>query len=339
MTVSNFSSKEHTNAYQSRPLRLTSKVRSTILSAGLVTFCIFGFGWLENTSGTQTGLPAANSPLVTVSPQTANNGRVILLEIDTRDIAQPIFGIQAKFGEKRIAIAPHPSKTDGIYFGLIGIPHRTRPGTIAVNLEWTNRFGYSSKTIRFTVETAKYKSERLKVNRRMVNPSPADRQRASRETREVKKVYLISNTSRLWNLPFRLPVDGKVTSPYGAVRLYNRKLKRVHYGVDFRAKAGTPVHAANTGIVRLARNLYFAGKHVIVDHGLGLFTSYSHLSEILVSADQRVEKGQIIGYAGATGRVNGPHLHWGAKVSGTSVDPLQLLEVLGALLPAAAESY
>jgi murein DD-endopeptidase MepM/ murein hydrolase activator NlpD len=338
MTVFKFSSKEHRNTYQSRPLRLTSKAQSTILSAGLAVFCIFGSGWLENTSGTQQGLTAANSPLVTVSPQTAKNGRVVLLEVDTRNIAQPIFGIQAKFGEKRIAIAPHPSKTDGIYFGLIGIPYRTPPGTIAVKLEWTNRFGYSSRTVRFTVETAKYKSERLKVNRRMVNPSTADRQRASRETREVKKVYLISNSSRLWSLPFRLPVDGKVTSPYGAVRLYNRKLKRVHYGVDFRAKAGTPVHAANTGMVRLARNLYFAGKHVIVDHGLGLFTNYSHLRDILVSAGQRVEKGQIIGYTGATGRVNGPHLHWGAKVNGTSVDPLQLLEVLGVLLPASSES-
>lgn len=319
-------------------MRLTYEVRSTILAVAVATVCFFGSGWLENTSGTQKHLTAANSPLVSASPQSATNGRVVLLEVDTRDIEQPIFGIQAKFGEKRIAIAPHPSKTKGFYFGLIGIPYRTRPGTIDVKLEWTNRLGYSSKTIRLTVETAKYKSEKLKVHRQMVNPSAADRQRATRELREVREVYLISNANRLWNLPFRLPVNGKVTSPFGAVRLYNRKLKRVHYGVDFRANTGTPVHAANTGIVRFARDLYFAGKHVIVDHGLGLFTNYSHLSEILVSADQRIEKGQIIGYAGATGRVNGPHLHWGAKLNGTSVDPLQLLEVLRSLLPASSKS-
>ena len=131
---------------------------------------------------------------------------------------------------------------------------------------------------------------------------------------------------------FQRPVEGKVTSAFGTRRLFNGKFKSYHSGVDFRGNKDTPVHAANDGIVRLAKNLYFSGNHVIVDHGLGLFTNYSHLSQIRVKPGQRIEKGQILGFAGSTGRVNGPHLHWGAKVNGTSVDPLQLLTVLTSLL-------
>jgi murein DD-endopeptidase MepM/ murein hydrolase activator NlpD len=152
------------------------------------------------------------------------------------------------------------------------------------------------------------------------------------ERNEVKNAYLFSSSDRHWPGLFILPVEGKVTSSFGTRRLFNGKLRSFHTGVDFRANEDTTIHAANAGIVRLAKNLFFSGNHVIIDHGLGVFTNYSHLSEIHVNVGDRVEKGQIIGKAGATGRVNGPHLHWGAKVNGTSVDPLQLLNVLTSLL-------
>ena len=273
-----------------------------------------------------------NSPWVELSPNPATNGNVVLLEIDTRSLDQPVFGLQIKFQEKIITLASHPSKAKGFFFGLMGIPYHIAPGATAFKLEWTNRYGYHSKNVRFTVNRGKYRSEKLKVDNRMVNPSKNDRQRSQQERNDVKKAYFISSSDRLWPGMFQLPVEGKVTSPYGTRRLFNGKVKSYHSGVDFRADEDTPVHAANTGIVKLAKNLFYSGNHVIVDHGLGLFTNYSHLSEIHVIVGQRVEKGQIIGYAGSTGRVNGPHLHWGAKVNGTSVDPLQLLKVLTSLL-------
>jgi murein DD-endopeptidase MepM/ murein hydrolase activator NlpD len=297
-----------------------------LLAAG-----ILGPGAVADTVENQQELRDNNSPRIELSLNPATNGNVVLLEIDTRSLDQPVFGLQIKFHKKIITLASHPSKAKGVYFGLMGIPYHITPGSTAFKLEWTNRYGYYSKTIRFTVNSGKYRSERLKVDTSMVNPTKDNRQRAGQELNEVKEVYLISSSDRLWPGVFRLPVEGKVTSPFGTRRIFNGKFKSFHSGVDFRANTDTPVHAANTGIVKLAKNLYYAGNHVIVDHGLGLFTNYSHLSEIHVIAGQRVEKGQVIGYAGSTGRVNGPHLHWGAKVNGTSVDPLQLLKVITSL--------
>jgi len=304
----------------------------TTLFATLVAAGIFGPGAGADTVETQPTARENNSPRVVLSPNPATNGNVVLLEIDTRSLDQPVFGLQIKFHEKIITLASHPSKAKGVYFGLLGIPYRITPGSTEFKLEWTNRYGYHSHIIRFTVNRGNYRSEKLKVDKRMVNPAKDDRQRARQERNEVKKVYLISNSDRLWPGMFQLPVEGKVTSAFGTRRLFNGKFKSFHGGVDFRGNKDTPVHAANAGIVRLAKNLYYSGNHVIVDHGLGLFTNYSHLSEFQVSPGQHVEKGQVIGYAGSTGRVNGPHLHWGAKVNGTAVDPLQLLKVLTSLL-------
>ena len=304
----------------------------TILFATLLAAGIFGPGAVADTVEKQQTATDNNSPRIELSPNPATNGNVVLLEIDTRSFDQPVFGLQIKFHEKIITLASHPSKARGVFFGLIGISYHITPGSTAFKLEWTNRYGYHSKIVRFTVNRGKYRSEKLKVDNRMVEPAKDDRQRILQERNEVKKVYLISNSDRLWPDMFQLPVEGKVTSPYGTRRLFNGKFKSFHSGVDFRGNKDTPVHASNAGIVRLAKNLFLAGNHVIVDHGLGLFTNYSHLNEINVSPGQRVEKGQVIGYAGSTGRVNGPHLHWGAKVNGTSVDPLQLLKVLTSLL-------
>ena len=297
-----------------------------------MTAAIFDPGAMADTVETQHVATDNNSPRVELSPNPATNGNVVLLEIDTRSLDQPVFGLQIKFHEKIIALASHPTKAKGVYFGLLGIPYHITPASSAFKLEWTNPYGYHSKIISFTVKRGKYRSEKLKVANRMINPSKDDRQRSRQERNEVKKAYLISSSDRLWPDMFQLPVEGKVTSPFGTRRLFNGKLKSYHSGVDFRANEDTPVHAANAGIVKLAKNLFYSGNHVIVDHGLGLFTNYSHLSKIHVHSGQRVEKGQVIGYAGSTGRVNGPHLHWGAKVNGTSVDPLQLLKVLTSLL-------
>jgi murein DD-endopeptidase MepM/ murein hydrolase activator NlpD len=103
--------------------------------------------------------------------------------------------------------------------------------------------------------------------------------------------------------------------------------------VDFRAATGSPVQAANAGIVSLAKNLFFAGNVIILDHGKGLFTTYAHLSRMSVSPGHFVEKGRVIGLAGATGRVTGPHLHWGVTVNGVAASPLKMMRTLSTLFP------
>ena len=95
--------------------------------------------------------------------------------------------------------------------------------------------------------------------------------------------------------------------------------------MDFRAATGTPVRAGNSGVVVLARSLYYEGNCVVIDHGLGLFTISMHLSKITVHEGQHVSRGDRLGLSGATGRVTGPHLHWAVRWQGAYLDPAKLL--------------
>jgi len=118
----------------------------------------------------------------------------------------------------------------------------------------------------------------------------------------------------------------RVSTPFGAKRIINGKKRSVHWGTDFRAPLGTPVYASLSGKVVLARELYFTGKTVIIDHGLGIHTLYAHLSKITVKEGQFVKAGQLLGKVGSTGRSTGPHLHFGFYVSGVRADPMLVLK-------------
>jgi murein DD-endopeptidase MepM/ murein hydrolase activator NlpD len=117
------------------------------------------------------------------------------------------------------------------------------------------------------------------------------------------------------------------TDSFGTRRTFNGTLASVHKGMDFRARMGTPVRASNSGVVVLARKLYFEGNCVAIDHGLGLYTISMHLSRIDVQEGERVTKGQLLGLSGNTGRVTGPHLHWAVRWENTYLDPAKLLRM------------
>lgn len=142
----------------------------------------------------------------------------------------------------------------------------------------------------------------------------------SEQTR-LEAIYGIATPDRFWEGQFYQPVDGALTSPYGSVRAYNDGIVRRHTGYDLRAPMGTPVRASASGRVVYARPLDIHGNIVIIDHGWGVFSSYSHLSEIDVVPGQFVLQGDIIARSGNTGRSLGPHVHWEIAVGGTVVDP------------------
>ncbi len=131
----------------------------------------------------------------------------------------------------------------------------------------------------------------------------------------------------LWNSEFIEPVKGRISGRFGSRRIINGKPKRPHSGEDIAAPTGTTVVAINSGMVRLTIDHFFTGKGVILDHGLGLFSMYFHLSVVDVMQGQIVEKGQPIGKVGATGRATGPHLHWGVRLYGSRINPYSLLKV------------
>ena len=122
--------------------------------------------------------------------------------------------------------------------------------------------------------------------------------------------------------------DSKITSGFGKARLYNEKLKSYHGGTDFRADIGTPLMACNNGKVVLAKERFYAGNSVVRDHGHGIYSCYFHMSRFNVKEGQNINKGDIIGLSGNSGRVTGPHLHFGIRVGGEQVDPLQFIELI-----------
>jgi murein DD-endopeptidase MepM/ murein hydrolase activator NlpD len=125
-------------------------------------------------------------------------------------------------------------------------------------------------------------------------------------------------------VPVRGAKDGR---NFGHRRVFNGQPRAPHSGADLRATTGTPIYAANRGRIVLAKELFFSGNAVYVDHGHGLYTTYLHLSKIDVAVGQMVERGQQLGLAGATGRVTGAHLHWGVRLVDARVDPFSLIRI------------
>lgn len=168
--------------------------------------------------------------------------------------------------------------------------------------------------------------ERLDLPERMVSPPAADLVRIKRESALLTATFA-GRSSRLWTT-FQRPVDGPVSSIFGKRRILNGQPKSPHSGVDFREPRGTPVHAMSNGRVALVEKLFYTGETVIVDHGEGLFSLYAHLSGASVAEGDAVQKGEVIGQVGSTGRSTGPHLHLTVKLLGERIDPLSLVASL-----------
>ena len=260
------------------------------------------------------------------------NGGVLLVEIDTTRWGRPARNIVIKRADLTFPVYVHPRKAAGTHFSLIPIPFRTKPGKANLIIQWEDSRGSQSVAIPFRIAAGKYHKERLSVDSRRVSPPKKDRERAQREYQEIKRIYAAGVAAKLWNGPFDLPLKSAVTSNFGNSRVFNGQIKSYHNGIDFRAAVGTPISAANSGIVKLSKNLFYSGNAVILDHGTGLFSIYAHLSELRVKPHQRVEKGQTIGLSGATGRVSGPHLHWGIKLNGIAVNPTMMVDVIKTLV-------
>jgi murein DD-endopeptidase MepM/ murein hydrolase activator NlpD len=179
------------------------------------------------------------------------------------------------------------------------------------------------------VDQPDYPAERLSVAPRMARPDSAARLRIAREIARARAVSRGAHaTLRLWQGAFQLPRRSRITSGFGTGREYNGTVTSRHLGTDFDGAVGDPIVAANRGRVALVANFYLAGKVLYLDHGEGLISAYFHLSRALVRTGQVVEKGQLIGRVGRSGRVTGPHLHWVMRYGGVTIDPMSVVRLL-----------
>lgn len=209
---------------------------------------------------------------------------------------------------------------------LAGADVEQLPGSYTIELTATLA-DHSTRhlTGQIPIGKASYRTSTIQVADKFLAPDLETRARIAAD-KLVKDVAFARNTPEpLWSGPFAPPVPLSATDSFGTRRTFNGTLASVHRGTDFRAAAGTPVHAANDGVVAIAQPMFYEGGFVLVDHGLGFQTMYMHFSRIDVQAGQTVKKGQRLGLSGATGRVTGPHLHFAARWQGTYLDPVKLL--------------
>lgn len=180
------------------------------------------------------------------------------------------------------------------------------------------------RTVR--ILSKKYPVQKLTLPKKMVTPPKKVYSKIKQDRKEVRKALASWGIHREWSMPFSRPVNGSLSSLYGMRRILNGKPKNPHRGLDFRGAKGTPVKAIADGKVVLARKHYYAGNSLYIDHGNGVISLYFHLSEFDVKEGDTVERGQVVGKIGSTGRVTGPHLHMSISVHGKLVDPKPLLE-------------
>jgi murein DD-endopeptidase MepM/ murein hydrolase activator NlpD len=178
------------------------------------------------------------------------------------------------------------------------------------------------------VKGKSFPTTRLTVAPKYVELNPEDQARANREAKETAALYARLTPQKYWTGKFETPIPGVTGGRnFGSRRVFNNQPRAPHSGADLKAATGDKILASNAGKVVLAHDFFFNGNAVFIDHGLGVYTMYLHLSEIHVKPGDMVERGQVVGLAGATGRVTGPHLHWGVRIGDARVDPFSLVEM------------
>lgn len=200
------------------------------------------------------------------------------------------------------------------YVAVVGIPLSRSPGSFHLDTP--------EGKVHFNVEAKQYEEQRLTIeNKRKVNPYAQDMERITRERAEMDAAF---NTFRPVNrvqTGFDLPTEGIMSSSFGLRRILNNQPRNPHSGMDIAAPEGTPIYSPASGRVVASGDYFFNGNTVMVDHGQGLVTMYCHMSSIEVEVGQTVEKRQLLGEVGKTGRVTGAHLHWSVSLNNARVNP------------------
>ena len=295
----------------------------------LIAFTLLSMA--ANVSGATSVHSTAARWTVVIRPARLVNGTPVLFRVTT---PKPVRSLSGNWLGHEIAFSFDASRKS--WFALAGVSLETKPGAYPIQLHGETLVGQSAgppdgqaisfeKKIR--VERRRYPRVQLKVPVRYTAPGPEDQRQIEQEKETKADAFKTLSPGREWKGSFAPPVSAEISDVFGVERVFNGSVQSTHQGLDFRVPSGTPVAAANSGRVILARPLFFEGNCVVIDHGQGLLTLYLHLSKFSVKEGDDISKGQPIGLSGGTGRATGPHLHLAVRWQGVYLNPQVLLKL------------
>ncbi len=237
-------------------------------------------------------------------------GGITFVDVGAADQPAP----SATFGGKPVLVMRDGERWQAV----VGVPLDTEPGQLTIQL--------GEYPLSVSIGDHAYAEQRLTVkNQSYVTPGQTQLDRIGRERKIIDGALNDFRDVPVDGIDLAAPVDGRRSSSFGLRRFFNDQPRSPHKGMDIAASSGTPIRAPRDGVVTATGNYFFNGNTVILDHGQGYVTMYCHLSEIAVEEGQVVSTGETLGAVGATGRVTGPHLHFGTYLNGTAVDPAIVL--------------
>lgn len=265
---------------------------------------------------------AADRSIVAWHPKRAHPGDVAWVHV--RGVSEAAT-LEGSLGPRTLVFFPYA----GGHAAVVGVDLETaagpQPWSIAVLEPGREPRALSG---RLAIHKRDFHVQRLTLPPTMVDLDPETERRAVSESERLSTLYRTVSPERLWRGPFTRPVAGtEAPTGFGARRIINGKPRAPHGGADYAAAKGTPVVAANGGRVALVADYFFPGRLIVLDHGLAVYTLYFHLDTVAVTDGELVDRGQIVGTVGSTGRATGPHLHFGALVGGARVDPSALMKL------------
>lgn len=209
--------------------------------------------------------------------------------------------------------------------GLIGLDVEISPGPQSIEVRATAESGgVDTATYTIDVLPKQFAERHLKVDPRFSDPPASVRPRIAREAARLEAIFAAIDRHAIPDVPFTAPVPQPSNSRFGLRSFFNKQPRGRHNGVDFPSPAGTSIRAPARGRVVLVDDLYFTGHTVVIDHGMGVYSLFAHLERTAATDAAMVERGEVVGFVGSTGRATGPHLHWSLRLQRARVDPLSL---------------
>jgi len=238
-------------------------------------------------------------------------GGVAILDVGSAELERP----EVRYGGRPVLVMQDTNR----WKAVVGIPLDTDPGSTSIIV--------NGNRVTATILMHAYAEQRLTVtNQSHVTPDQEQLDRIGRERAIIDGALNNFRDVPVTGITLAAPVDGPHSSSFGKRRFFNDQPRSPHKGMDIAAAQGVPIKAPRDGVVAATGDYFFNGNTVLIDHGQGYVTMYCHLSEISAEEGQEVAAGETIGAVGATGRVTGPHLHFGTYLNGTAVDPAILIE-------------